>query len=81
MRNQMMGKFGLGSRVILKPYIEVFHFQETPRFSLGPVLSKLKRERTYGVVKKLDTSLGAVAVHFPGMKEFMWFKDYELEYA
>ena len=68
-----------GDCVVLKASVSVWHYQETPRFSLVSVLYKLQQKRMRGTVRRVDSSTGAVGVLFPGMRDFMWFKEWELE--
>lgn len=73
-----MNGISINDRVVIKPSIEVFHHQETPRFSLAPALAKLKMKQVAGIVRKHDPTTDSYAVLFPGKKEFLWFKAYEL---
>jgi len=70
--------YNLNERVIIKPSVTTFHHGETPYFSLAPVLSKLQRGRTYGIIRQCDPLTGSIGVHFAGRKELLWFKEYEL---
>ena len=69
----------VNSHVVISKGISIFHYGETPRMSLMPVLSKLQRQDTRGIIRKVDASTDSVAVQFPLMKEFLWFKSYELQ--
>jgi hypothetical protein len=68
----------LNDRVIVKKGVDIFHYQEKPFYSLAPVLTRLKVSGEYGVIRRIDADNDAVAVQFPRMKDFVWFKTYEL---
>lgn len=71
--------FSINDRVVVRPEVDMFHYSETPRYSLVPVIAKLKRERKYGFIKRVDSSRSAVGVLFPGIRDLIWFKTYEVK--
>ena len=71
--------FGLNTKVVIKKSVEKFHYSETPRYSLVRVLENLRKRGIYGIVRDINKDHNAVAVQFPKMQDFIWFKAYELQ--
>jgi hypothetical protein len=70
--------FKLNDKVVVRKDIARFHYQEKPFYSLAPLLAKLKTSGDYGVIRRIDVTSNAIAVQFPRMKDFVWFKSYEV---
>jgi hypothetical protein len=71
--------FKIDDKVVIREGVQKFHYENTPRHSLGYVLRKLRNRRITGEVRRIDTNSGAVGVLFPHMSDFLWFKAYEVE--
>jgi len=74
-------KLRVNSNVIIRRNINEFHYRSTPFASLQPVLSKLQRRGIRGTVRRIDAVNSAIAVQFPNVNEFLWFKFYEVDTA
>jgi len=65
--------------IIISPNITQFHYSSTPHYSLEHVIDKLKKNKTKGIIRRYNEEHNAVAVQFPNMKEFLWFKIHEVK--
>jgi hypothetical protein len=71
--------FSINDGVVLKPNIQEFHYRDDgQRFSLAPVMRRLQKQGSRGRVRRIDAQSDAVGVQFPGKREFLWFKPYEI---
>lgn len=71
--------FNINDGVILKPTINEFHYRDDgQRFSLTPVMKRLQKKGQRGRVRRVNSNMDAVGVQFPGKRDFLWFKPYEL---